>query len=399
MHRSRQGSRSDGSRRSDADPRGGYAVKQINWHLSKYRFEKQVKNVGQNSIEKQEEICYEDEKNASLLLSRYITLLIALMLVLTGCSKAVSLTPVGSQSDENVTVGIAWRADTDSEFFTNIAATLEHMNINYVMLPQVICDEIPYENGLAASVCIAPNDYLEQEYADIVKTTEYKNTNLDEVTDNIDGVIFTGGEDVSPTLYKEPQEWHGIEEERDYNATRDVKDYLLMRYCIDNDIPAIGFCRGMQMLGIVSGATVIQDIPVYYAEQETEYDFIHRNNKKTPESYRDYAPHDVTVIEKDSLLYQIVGKTTLDDVPSWHHQALLNVDNCNLKVTGVTNTGGIDMIEAIERSDKAFIVGMQFHPEAAIVKHMNNTANAGDYMSEETAREFFEYFLQVLQKQ
>lgn len=107
----------------------------------------------------------------------------------------------------------------------------------------------------------------------------------------------------------------------------------------------------------------------------------------------------MTVIEKYSLLYQIVGKTTLDDVPSWHHQALLNVDNCNLKVTGVTNTGGIDMIEAIERSDKAFIVGMQFHPEAAIVKHMNNTANAGDYMSEETAREFFEYFMQVLQKQ
>jgi putative glutamine amidotransferase len=40
-----------------------------------------------------------------------------------------------------------------------------------------------------------------------------------------------------------------------------------MAYCLDNDIPVMGFCRGMQMLGVISGAEVIQDIPTYFEQQ------------------------------------------------------------------------------------------------------------------------------------
>ena len=150
------------------------------------------------------------------------------------------------------------------------------------------------------------------------------------------------------------------------------------------------------MLGVVSGATVIQDIPVYFEDQGIEYDFTHRNNKETPDSYRDYAAHDVTVTDTDSILYQITGDTVLKNLPSWHHQALLSVDNCDLKVTGVTNTCGIDMMEAIERTDKTFIAGFQFHPEASVVKHLNDASNADDFISKEDAEKFFTVFVNAM---
>lgn len=72
------------------------------------------------------------------------------------------------------------------------------------------------------------------------------------------------------------------QEERDYNAERDISDYLTMAYCLDNDIPVMGFCRGMQMLSVVSGAEVIQDVPAYFAELGLEYNDEHNNRKASP---------------------------------------------------------------------------------------------------------------------
>ncbi|MBQ1890499.1 MAG: gamma-glutamyl-gamma-aminobutyrate hydrolase family protein, partial [Selenomonas sp.] len=48
-----------------------------------------------------------------------------------------------------------------------------------------------------------------------------------------------------------------------YSAERDVSDYLLMSYCLEKDVPVLAICRGMQMLSVVSGADIIQDIPTY----------------------------------------------------------------------------------------------------------------------------------------
>ena len=75
----------------------------------------------------------------------------------------------------------------------------------------------------------------------------------------IDGVFFTGGEDVSPSLFAKPQT--EANEGEEINATRDISDYTLMAYCLENDVPTLGACRGEQVLGIVSGAGFIQDIP------------------------------------------------------------------------------------------------------------------------------------------
>ena len=208
-------------------------------------------------------------------------------------------------------------------------------------------------------------------------------------------VLFTGGEDISSTLFFEPEPWHGIVAEIDYNAERDVSDYLTMSYCLDNDIPVMGFCRGMQMLGVISGAEMIQDIPAWFAELGVEYDYTHRNQKAAPEAYRDYAAHDVEVAE-GSLLYDIAGTATLAGCPSWHHQAIGNVDNTRLTVTGTTDTNGVTMIEAVERTDKTFAVGLQFYPEAALVKHLDGAENRTDYMDYDTALAFFRAIVEAL---
>ncbi len=288
---------------------------------------------------------------------------------------------------ESVEIGIAWRADLDSEFYTNICTAVEEAGATPVLLGQVISADVVYEDGAIITDYIDENDVLKLEYAEKIRENTYKDSNVKEVLGDLDAVIFTGGEDIAPTLYATPEDWHGIEEEKDYNATRDVSDYLLMSYCLDNDIAVMGFCRGMQMLSVVSGATAMQDIPTYFAEEGKEYNYEHRN-QKVGDEYRDYAPHNVEVAE-DSLLYKITGTTTLENVPSWHHQAIMSVEGTDLTVTGTTTVSDVDMIEAVERTDKTFVIGLQFHPEAAIVKNLKNADNKDDFISYDDAMKFF----------
>ncbi|MGN0907147.1 MAG: gamma-glutamyl-gamma-aminobutyrate hydrolase family protein [Bullifex sp.] len=291
---------------------------------------------------------------------------------------------------ETGVIGIAWRSDPDSEFYTNITKTLDDLDIPYVMVDQVVSYSIPYENNKVAPSAIDENDILISEYAEAIKSELYTNSNIDAVMSKHDcrAVIFTGGEDIAPTLLASPEPWHGIEDEKDYNATRDVSDYLLMTYCIDNDIPVIGFCRGAQMLGVVSGADIIQDLPVYFEEQGVPYSHEHRNEKATPDSYRDYAPHDVTLAD-GSKVKELFQKDVLENIPSWHHQALTGLEGTPLILAGYTDVNGLETVEIIERTDRDFVIGFQFHPEASYVKHLENASNADDFIDMETASIIF----------
>ncbi len=292
-------------------------------------------------------------------------------------------------------VGIAWRADTDSEFFTNICRAVEQAGGTWVMLDQVCSADLDYDEAGNLTEGVAELGCLDENAGKLLRCNTWHGSNAAEAVGAVSIVLFTGGEDISSTLFYDPEPWHGIVAEIDYNAERDVSDYLTMTYCLDNDIPVLGFCRGMQMLSVVSGAEMIQDVPAYFAEMGLEYNYEHRNQKATPESYRDYAPHAVQVAE-NSLLYGIVDTTELTGCPSWHHQAVKNVDNTRLAVTGYTDTNGIQMIEAVERTDKTFALGLQFHPEAAVVKNLDDAGNKGDFMDYDTALSIFQHVLEGL---
>ena len=305
-------------------------------------------------------------------------------------------TSSSTPDNEPVRIGIAWRADTTSEFYTNVVRALREAGAEPVLLTQVKMANFEYNGSTLSSSYIDKNDILLQQYADMVK----QGTNASNAATSVAGVaavVFTGGEDIVPTLLREPQPWHNIEAEKDYNATRDISDYLTLAYCLDNDIPVMGMCRGMQMMVVVSGGTIIQDIPTYFSQQGKTYNFEHRNNVESGQ-YRDYAPHDVTVTDTTSWLYSISGQKVIHNVPSWHHQAAGSVEGTPLCVTGLTATDGVNIIEAVQRTDKTFAVGLQFHPEAAIVKCLDSTENASQFMSYDEALAYFKTLVEQARK-
>ena len=314
---------------------------------------------------------------------------LALVLILPAAALA-EVTPF----PEKPVIGIAWRSDPDSEFFTNICKAVEAAGGTWIMLDQVQSADLEYDGEGHLTAGVTTLGSLDEAAAKYVRTNTWHDSNAREAVGDVSIVLFTGGEDISPTLFYKPEPWHGIVEEIDYNAERDVSDYLTISYCLDNDIPMMGFCRGMQMLSVVSGAETIQDVPAYFAGLGLSYEYTHRNQKASPDSYRDYAPHDVQVAA-DSHLYEMVGTDLLSGCPSWHHQAVKNVDNTRLVITGYTETNGIQMIEAVERTDKTFAVGLQFHPEAAIVKHLEGAENQDDFMDYDTALSIFQWIVEA----
>lgn len=260
-----------------------------------------------------------------------------------------------------------------------------------MLLDQVMAQTLEYtEKGQLVNAADAVGA-LGVEAAAQIKEGSWQASNAKRTMKGISAVVFTGGEDISPSLYREPEDWHGIFEEINYNPTRDISDYLLMTYCLDNDIPVLGICRGMQMMAVAGGAKMIQDIPSYFAAQGKSYDYTHRYLPGTPEQERDYVPHAVSV-KPDSLVFLMTGMEKLSGCPSLHHQAVGEVGASGFVVTGTTKVCEEEMIEIIEHPGKIFCVGIQFHPEAALDREEEEL-----FMSAETALSFFSGLINATQ--
>ncbi|MBR5117638.1 MAG: gamma-glutamyl-gamma-aminobutyrate hydrolase family protein [Muribaculaceae bacterium] len=281
-----------------------------------------------------------------------------------------------TNAEDVVRVGLAWQPNEKA--YERVVWSVELAGGEAIILPQMRPVGFDYDDTALQSKYLDNDGVLLQQYADIVKRNTYRGTDIDSLMKGIDAVVFLGGNDISSTLFREPQPWHGIAGD-DCNATRDVSEYLTMAYCLDHDIPVLCLCRGMQMLGVVSGATMIQDLGTFYASQGVEYNNLHRLLRDA-NGKRHYTPHDVQVTDRSSLLHAIVLSDEIKNVPSWHHQVVGNVDGTELKVTAITTSQGQDIIEAIERKDKSFALGVQFHPEEAVRKHLAGDPDANDFM-------------------
>ena len=330
---------------------------------------------------------------------RRIPLITALIMVLSlsACNVNVNIDQGDKVKSINAydedLIGIAWVADTDYEPYTYVVRAIEEAGGRTIMLPQVRSYDLQYDDDGILMEGVADTGELTDEAGKLIKCNSWLNSNAPDAVMGVQTVIFVGGDDVSPSLFYSPKGSFDEEDVIGYSPERDVSDYLLMSCCLDNDIPFMGICRGEQMLAAVSGAENIPDIPEYFREQDVEYGYEHRNRAKTPGAYRDYVPHSVSV-EKDSILYDMVGTDTVEGCPSWHHSGVENTDNTRLRVTGETDTNGITIIEAVERTDKMFAMGIQFHPEAAIVKHLDGGSNAGTFMDYDTALGIFRYIVE-----
>ena len=169
--------------------------------------------------------------------------------------------------------------------------------------------------------------------------------------DGIDAIILTGGEDLDPKWYgEEPLKDSDGKNVNVVNARRDTSDMLYIKGALGLDMPMLCICRGMQLLNVVCGGTLWQDIPMQIGDA-----VVHRDPNK-----RIFVTHLIR-IEKGSLLNTVVGYSVAK-VNSWHHQAVKDVGE-GLVVTARADDG---IVEAMEMPGKTFVFATQFHPEQLV---------------------------------
>jgi putative glutamine amidotransferase len=169
--------------------------------------------------------------------------------------------------------------------------------------------------------------------------------NPDEILDRIDALVLAGGCDIDPVHYG--QEQHP--ETTGLVPPRDVFEFALLERAIERDMPTLCICRGMQVLNVIRGGTLIQHLPDVLRHDE------HRRNIGT----FDGNEHDVQLVTGSLAAQAAGGEQTM--TKSHHHQAIDELGD-GLVVTGRSTED--DLAEAIELPESSFVLGVQWHPEA-----------------------------------
>ena len=161
------------------------------------------------------------------------------------------------------------------------------------------------------------------------------------------GLLLTGGEDIFPDLYGMI---HDTVRCGEFDRYRDSLEISLIHKALEMNIPVMGICRGHQILNVALGGTMIIDIP-----EDVGMDVIHRD-QDDPLA----CVHEVSVAE-GSFLNEITACAS-GIVTSNHHQAIKDLAP-GLSVSSTSSDGVIEAIEWADRKNKAFLIGVQWHPE------------------------------------
>ena len=166
-----------------------------------------------------------------------------------------------------------------------------------------------------------------------------------ELLELLDGLLVAGGVDVTPESYgasRHPKTDPGSRE-------RDEFEIALVQRALERDLPLLGICRGMQIMNVAAGGTLIQDLPEHSGHDD------HRPVLGT----FDEADHDVRLAE-GSLAARAAGE--IDHATKSHHHQGIDRVGAGFVVTGWAAMD--DLPEAIEAPDRRFALGVQWHPEA-----------------------------------
>lgn len=156
------------------------------------------------------------------------------------------------------------------------------------------------------------------------------------------GLILAGGGDLAPALYG------GKSHPTVYmtDAERDNSELALVRAAIERNLPTLCICRGLQVLNVALGGTLMVHLPERVGARIS-----HRVPPRNP------TWHDVDVVP-NTRLAAIVGLAPSPSA-SWHHQAIDRLGR-GLRVTARAADG---TIEAVELPDHTFLIAVQWHPE------------------------------------
>jgi putative glutamine amidotransferase len=164
-----------------------------------------------------------------------------------------------------------------------------------------------------------------------------------EALDALDGLVLTGGPDVDPARYGEAAHPNVKPAE----PARDAFELELAARAVERDLPTLAICRGMQVLNVAAGGTLMQDIPSALPSAAP-----HAVNDP-----KNAIAHPVK-IAPGSRVAELLGLTQVD-VNSRHHQAV-NRPAPGLVVTATAPDG---IVEAVEKPDARFCVAVEWHPE------------------------------------
>ncbi len=167
----------------------------------------------------------------------------------------------------------------------------------------------------------------------------------DPILDLIDALILAGGNDIDPANYgadRHPKTAETV-------PTRDAVELALTRRAWERDIPVLGICRGMQLINVALGGTLIQHLPDKFGHEE---------HRRFLGSF-DGADHDVR-LTAGSLAASAAGEVV--HVTKSHHHQGIDLLGEGLEITGYSTLDNLP--EAVEAPGHRFVLGVQWHPEA-----------------------------------
>ncbi len=195
---------------------------------------------------------------------------------------------------------------------------------------------------------------LDEDAAIDLITLSYDTQNTDDVK-RCQGILLSGGVDITPAFYNSqrtrypnmPKEW---------NKERDIFEMKILQLAIENRLPILAICRGLQLLNTYLGGSLVPDL-----EEAGKQDHKRKEDKD--------GLHTITIAE-NSLLFSISGRLS-GEVNSAHHQAIDLISD-SLVVNAVSTDDGV--IEGVEWKDpynKSPLLGVQWHPERMDDKKTN----------------------------